>query len=63
MTTPEFVKSSYSNHNQNGVEVADLDGGAAAIRDTKYREAGHLAFPVAEWKAFLSDLKRGPAAE
>ncbi|MFW5415082.1 DUF397 domain-containing protein [Nocardiopsis sp. CNT-189] len=56
-TTPEFRKSSYSNRNQNCVEVADLEAGAGAIRDTKNRQDGHLAFPAAEWRCFLRDVK------
>ncbi|MFJ9556318.1 DUF397 domain-containing protein [Nocardiopsis sp. NPDC101807] len=47
-----FRKSSYSNP-QNCVEVADLPG-AAAVRDTQYRELGHLTFGAAEWAALLS---------
>ncbi|HLU98795.1 MAG TPA: DUF397 domain-containing protein [Thermobifida alba] len=56
-TTPEFRKSTYSNRNQDCVEVADLNGGAGAIRDTKRREDGHLAFPAAEWRAFMTEVK------
>ncbi|WP_017609435.1 DUF397 domain-containing protein [Nocardiopsis xinjiangensis] len=63
MMTPEFRKASYSNHNQDCVECAYLPEGAGAIRDTKNREAGHLAFSPAEWNAFLTDLKRGPLAD
>ncbi|MBB4935633.1 hypothetical protein F4561_006542 [Lipingzhangella halophila] len=56
MTTPEFRKSSYSNQNQNCVEVADLDTGAA-VRDTQNRDRGHLEFPAAEWRAFLTEVR------
>lgn len=48
-----FRKSTYSQpQGQNCVEVADLPSGAA-VRDTKHREKGHLAFPSSEWAAFL----------
>ncbi|RNL85898.1 DUF397 domain-containing protein [Halostreptopolyspora alba] len=56
MKTPEFRKSSYSNQNQNCVEVADLDSGAA-VRDTQNRAAGHLEFSTAEWRAFIDSVK------
>jgi len=49
----KFRKSSYSSGNsQNCVEVADLPR-AAAIRDSKHSDAGHLVFPASEWDAFL----------
>ncbi|RNL83006.1 DUF397 domain-containing protein [Halostreptopolyspora alba] len=50
---PTFRKSSYSGASQNCAEVADLPTGAA-LRDSKHPEAGHLAFPAAEWDAFLT---------
>lgn len=60
MNTPELVyrKSSYSTQSQNCVEVADLPGGGAAVRDTKHRDAGYLAFPAVEWVAFLAEVER-----
>lgn len=53
----KFRKSSYSSTAQECVEVADLPG-AAAVRDTRYREAGHLLFPAAEWSALLESARR-----
>ncbi|MDA0563644.1 DUF397 domain-containing protein [Streptomonospora sp. S1-112] len=50
---PSFRKSSHSGVNGDCVEVADLPAGAA-IRDSKHPERGHLAFPAAEWDAFLA---------
>ncbi|MET9710924.1 DUF397 domain-containing protein [Nocardiopsis alba] len=47
-----FRKSSHSGRDQNCVEVADLPS-AAAIRDSKHPDAGHLPFPAAEWSVFL----------
>ena len=50
-------KASYSGNGSNCVE-----GGAApstiAVRDTKDREGGTLAFSVEDWSAFLADIKR-----
>ncbi|WP_435794445.1 DUF397 domain-containing protein [Nocardiopsis alba] len=48
-----FRKSSYSGVNGNCVEVADLPS-AAAIRDSKHPENGHLTFSTTEWAAFLT---------
>ncbi|WP_017608535.1 DUF397 domain-containing protein [Nocardiopsis xinjiangensis] len=53
MTYLTFRKSSYSGHDQNCVEVADLPCGAA-VRDSKDPEAGHLPFSSSEWTAFLT---------
>ncbi|MFE0269373.1 DUF397 domain-containing protein [Nocardiopsis alba] len=47
-----FRKSSYSGRGQDCVEVAGLPS-AAAIRDSKHPENGHLPFPAAEWSVFL----------
>lgn len=54
----EFHKSSYSADNEACVEVARVPG-AAAVRDTQNREAGHLAFPADEFAAFLAEVKAG----
>lgn len=52
-----FRKSSYSSaKGQDCVEVADLPVGAA-VRDSKYIEAGHIAFGAKEWQAFLHGLR------
>ncbi|XKK41260.1 DUF397 domain-containing protein [Nocardiopsis sp. ARC36] len=55
-TTPEFRKSSYSNHNQNCVEVADLPG-EHLVRDTQNRDLGHLGFTGPEWAAALGVIR------
>lgn len=47
-----FRKSSYSANESACVEVADLPSGAA-VRDTRNRELGALAFPALEWAALL----------
>ncbi|WP_083927501.1 DUF397 domain-containing protein [Nocardiopsis prasina] len=47
-----FRKSSYSANASDCVEVAETKN-AYAVRDTKNREAGHLAFAHGEWSAAL----------
>ncbi|MFE9242329.1 DUF397 domain-containing protein [Nocardiopsis sp. NPDC006938] len=48
----EWHKSSYSDGGGgNCVEVAE--GSVTYIRDTRYRELGHLEAQTAEWTAFL----------
>lgn len=47
--------SSYSGGRENCVEVADLPG-AAAVRDSKHPDATALAFPAAEWRAFVAGV-------
>lgn len=56
MSLPEWHKSSYSNQNQNCVEVAE--GPVTSVRDTRHRELGHLAFSATEWHAFLDSVKK-----
>jgi hypothetical protein len=41
------------------VEVADLDGGARAVRDSKHPTGGHLTFTAGEWSAFTAGVKSG----
>ncbi|WP_046468721.1 DUF397 domain-containing protein [Allosalinactinospora lopnorensis] len=54
-----WTKSSYSGGNGGDcVEVANSPE-LVKIRDTRNREAGYLAVPVAEWSAFLADVKDG----
>lgn len=51
----EFRTSSYSDRSD-CVEVADVPG-LSAIRDTKNRNDGHLAFEALEWRAFVHSVK------
>ncbi|MFW5415860.1 DUF397 domain-containing protein [Nocardiopsis sp. CNT-189] len=53
-----FRKSSYSNPS-NCVEVADIPGGDAAVRDSMNPRDGYFAVPSAEWAALLSAVKTG----
>jgi hypothetical protein len=50
-----WAKSSYSAGAQNCVEVAK--GPSTGIRDTRYRELGHLDVPAEEWSALLRAVR------
>ncbi len=53
-------KSSYSNGNGgNCVEVADLDHGHRAVRDSKDPNGPALIFTPAEWAAFTAGVRDG----
>ena len=52
----KFRKSSHSNP-QNCVEVADVPGGSAAVRDSQNPGAGHFILPSSEWSAFLDAVR------
>jgi hypothetical protein len=56
----EWYKSSYSS-GQGGacVEVADLDCGGRAVRDSKHPDGGHLMFTATEWAAFTAGVRAG----
>ena len=48
-------KSSFSAGKQSCVEVAE--GPRTRIRDTQYRDLGHLEVDVGEWRAFLTAVR------
>jgi hypothetical protein len=53
-------KSSHSNTEGACVEVAFLDGGRVAVRDSKDAGAGPaLVFTPAEWSAFVRGVQDG----
>jgi len=56
-TKLSFRKSSYSNPN-NCVEVADVPGGDAAVRDSMNPLEGHFVVPGKEWSALLYAVRR-----
>ncbi|GIH66312.1 MULTISPECIES: DUF397 domain-containing protein [Microbispora] len=52
-------KSARSGNGDNCVEVADLPGGGAAVRDSKNPDGPKLFFTAGEWQAFLGGVKDG----
>jgi Domain of unknown function (DUF397) len=55
-----WVKSSYSGPTGgNCVEVAFLDGGGVAVRNSRHADGPALVFTGDEWKAFLSGARDG----
>ncbi|MFM9609765.1 DUF397 domain-containing protein [Streptomyces niveiscabiei] len=51
-----WVKSSYSGHNGDCVEIAALPDGNHALRDSKTPTGPHLTFPRSSWAAFLRSV-------
>jgi hypothetical protein len=54
-----WFKSRRSAHNGNCVEVAFLDAGAVAVRDSKDPSGPVLRFTAAEWDAFVGGARDG----
>jgi hypothetical protein len=52
-------KSTFTNAMAACVEVADLDGGGRAVRDSKNPSGPALRFTVAEWATFTAGVKEG----
>jgi hypothetical protein len=55
----KWRKSSYSSDDGNCVEVADLPGGACAVRDSKQPTGPVLTFTATEWAAFTAGVRAG----
>ncbi|MFF2077994.1 DUF397 domain-containing protein [Kitasatospora sp. NPDC058162] len=55
----EWHKSSFSMANGECVEVAQLPGGAVAVRDSKNPGLAPLRFSPAEWSAFRRGIEAG----
>jgi hypothetical protein len=59
LTRAAWRKSSFSGSGNACVEVADLDGGARAVRDSKDPAGAHLTFTASEWAAFTAGVRAG----
>jgi Domain of unknown function (DUF397) len=55
---PRWWKSSYSAESANCLEVAIVPTGLA-VRDSKDRTGPTLSYPVAAWRDFVADVRRG----
>ena len=55
----QWRKSTRSTEDGACVEVANLDGGGCAVRDSKDRAGPVLHFTAAEWAAFTAGVRAG----
>lgn len=55
----DWRKSSFSGYQGNCVEVAELDSGDVAVRNSRFPEGPALVFTPAEWTAFVSGVEIG----
>jgi hypothetical protein len=54
-----WIKSSFSAHNGNCVEVAGLADDMIRVRDSKNPRGGILNFTTGEWDAFVGGVRNG----
>ncbi|MER5886254.1 DUF397 domain-containing protein [Streptomyces sp. NPDC001941] len=54
-----WVKSRHSNGDGSCVEVASLDGGGMAVRNSRFPDGPALVFTAREAEAFLSGMHEG----
>ncbi|MCT2594351.1 DUF397 domain-containing protein [Streptomyces sp. N2-109] len=59
LTAVTWRKSSASAGEHECVEIADLPGGAVAVRDSKNPDREPLRFTATEWAAFRSGVLAG----
>lgn len=58
LSKARFVKASKS-QTSNCVEVAFVEEGHVAVRDSKNPDGGTLVYTPAEWDAFLEGVRQG----
>ncbi|MGH8878215.1 MAG: DUF397 domain-containing protein [Stackebrandtia sp.] len=59
LSSATWRKSSRSNGERECVEVADLNGGHRAVRDSKDPAGPALLFSRTEWAAFTTGVRAG----
>ncbi|WP_248962083.1 DUF397 domain-containing protein [Sphaerisporangium perillae] len=59
LSAATWRKSSASGAEHNCVQIANLPGGAKAVRDSKNPNRGPLRFTVSEWATFRQGLLDG----
>lgn len=60
MKQATWRKSSYSSEQGgNCLEVADLDSGCRAVRDSKHPTGPALTFTAAQWSTFTASVRAG----
>ncbi len=59
LSTARWRKSSLSNGQAECVEVADLDGGHRAVRDSKHPTGPALVVAPSAWAAFIAGVRAG----
>lgn len=57
--SPRWVKSSLSFANGNCIQIAELDGGAIGVRNSRDPDGPVLRFTRDEWKAFVGGARLG----
>ncbi|GLZ07746.1 DUF397 domain-containing protein [Actinomadura sp. NBRC 104412] len=58
LTSARWRKSSYSGSGDQCVEVAELDAGTHAVRDSKDPHGPALTLTAAEWRSFIEAVRR-----
>ncbi|MFF0631558.1 DUF397 domain-containing protein [Nocardia sp. NPDC004151] len=59
LSDPRWFKSSYSQAGGECVEVAFVEGGRVAVRDSKDRSGPAFIFAPSEWEAFTDGVRNG----